>query len=537
MRLIHTTTLHFYEFEQRSSLVPPYAILSHTWGDEEVTFRDMSPGPWHSNNSAQKKKGYAKITQTCYLARQQNLEYAWIDTCCIDESSSAELDESIISMFEWYAGSAACYVFLSDYVPGQVDLEACRWWTRGWTLQELLAPRELAFYDSAWNAVGTKRSLLSQICTITKIEHGVLLDKGAIPNFSVAKRMSWAASRQTTRLEDEACCLLGIFRINLPLIYGEGRRPFRRLQEEIIKRSTDLTIFSWGTSTIDMRRPQFMGLFAESPHVFRKVLRYTGTFHSPEFSLTNRGFLFSDVSPLAEVDIPNVECSKYYGFVVGTDTHQDLRVIILRKVAPGVFCRSGRFQTEPLRGILSPRESTQTRFRIIADLDMPSLRLSIIYCRKDALHVPHDRRFQLSNASPGYLWDATERIFLNPPRSANTTEEPWVNIMEFKTRRGSVDVKIVIISLYESRVPPMVFEKERHEQAAKTLFSMDPEGPITLSDVEKLIPDIASFSDWTDIQLPDNERVTIRASIKLREVRDLTWRAVVARQLYLVASD
>ncbi|KAI1132539.1 heterokaryon incompatibility protein-domain-containing protein [Nemania abortiva] len=217
MKLIHTTSLQFHEFEKSSSRVPPYAILSHTWGDDEVTFRDMSLGP--KKSTTKKKKGYEKITQTCRLARENKLEYVWIDTCCIDKSSSAELSESINSMFEWYANSAVCYVFLFDY-----------------TLQELLAPKNLVFYDARWKCVGTKDSRVNQIFDITQIDVSVLSDKSYISQCPVSQRMSWAASRQTTRVEDEAYCLFGIFGIHLPLIYGEGRMAFRRLQEEIIKR-------------------------------------------------------------------------------------------------------------------------------------------------------------------------------------------------------------------------------------------------------------------------------------------------------------
>jgi hypothetical protein len=191
------------------------------------------------------KKGYTKITQTCCLALGDNLEYAWVDTCCIDKSSSADLSESINSMFKWYANAIVCYAFLSDYVPGKMKLKECRWWTRGWTLQELLAPESVVFYDATWEIMGKKLSLVDSISEITSIQKPVLLDSRRIASQTASQRMTWAASRQTTRIEDEAYCLLCIFDIHMPLLYGEGRMAFRRLQEEIIKRKADMTIFYW----------------------------------------------------------------------------------------------------------------------------------------------------------------------------------------------------------------------------------------------------------------------------------------------------
>ncbi|KAI0418653.1 heterokaryon incompatibility protein-domain-containing protein [Xylaria grammica] len=244
MRLINSKTLQLHEFEQSSPGIPRYAILSHTWGDDEVTFHDMTSK--HPAALA-RKKGYAKIWQTCRLAQQDNLEYVWIDTCCIDKSSSAELSESINSMFKWYANAAVCYVFLFDF--------------------ELLAPDILAFYDAGWTAVGTKQSLTREISDITGIGQEILLRPSQIFLCSVSQRMSWAAFRETARIEDEAYCLLGIFGIHMPLLYGEGLMAFRRLQEEIIKRSADLTIFFWGVTPSDDGKPQYLSLFAESDQV------------------------------------------------------------------------------------------------------------------------------------------------------------------------------------------------------------------------------------------------------------------------------
>ena len=261
MRLINTRTLELHEFFP--SRLPPYAILSHTWSDEEVTFQDMS-APRRFG-----KRGYDKILQTCRLALEQGLEFAWVDTCCIDKSSSAELTESINSMFQWYKNAAVCYVYLEDLrpaAPAADELEYCRWFTQGWTLQELLAPDTIHLYDMTWTCRGSKQNFIDAISRATWIPDKVLHRHQALKECSVAARMSWAAHRQTARIEDTAYCLLGLLDVNMPLIYGEGLKAFRRLQEEIVKRNNDLTIFAWDNPP-NHEQPS-CGLFATSPEAF-----------------------------------------------------------------------------------------------------------------------------------------------------------------------------------------------------------------------------------------------------------------------------
>lgn len=262
MWLVNTTTLQLEEFYP--SQAPPYAILSHTWDHEEVTFRDMS------SPSASSKKGYAKIVETCRLAKLDHLDYAWIDTCCIDKSSSAELTESINSMFKWYRNGKVCYAFLADLLPGLPDsLGSCRWFTRGWTLQELLAPRRLEFLDMKWEHIGSRYDFADTISARTGIPCTALSGEVPLSDFSVAARMSWAANRQTTREEDESYCLLGIFDIAMPLLYGEGGcGAFRRLQEEIIKRISDMTIFAWDLPTRGTDQDDLQSTLAPSPDAF-----------------------------------------------------------------------------------------------------------------------------------------------------------------------------------------------------------------------------------------------------------------------------
>jgi hypothetical protein len=267
MRLLNTSTLVVEEFLQRQ--LPEYVILSHTWGKEEVTLQDVQSGV------ASSKDGYAKLTGCCKKAAEDGFKYCWIDTCCIDKTSSAELSEAINSMYKWYRNARICYVYLADYndslgkSPYQ-DFTRSRWFTRGWTLQELIAPIMVEFYDSGWVEIGTRLSLQQQLMEITGISKAVL--QGEDPSrHTVAVRMSWAARRQTSREEDTAYCLLGIFGVNMPLLYGEGTRAFRRLQEEIMRTDEDYTLFAWspdpGLLESDDRRDS-IGLLADSPSNF-----------------------------------------------------------------------------------------------------------------------------------------------------------------------------------------------------------------------------------------------------------------------------
>ncbi|KAG7063824.1 HET domain-containing protein [Colletotrichum scovillei] len=244
MRLLETSTLELSEFVEGS--VPKYAILSHTWGDGEVLFRDLEKDP-----SA--KAGWTKIQSACRVARERGFSWIWIDTCCIDKASSSELSEAINSMFRWYQEAGICLAYLSDVVysePGddecKTSLAGSRWFTRGWTLQELLAPLSLDFYSQDWTRLGSRTLFRSAIEKTTGIERNYLSGERRLDSASVAERMSWASQRITTRVEDTAYCLLGIFDINMPLIYGEGIKAFQRLQEAIIRDNDDQSIFAWG---------------------------------------------------------------------------------------------------------------------------------------------------------------------------------------------------------------------------------------------------------------------------------------------------
>jgi hypothetical protein len=225
--------------------IPRYAVLSHTWeaDNQEVTFQDLM------NGAGRSKAGYRKIQFCGEQAHKDDLPFFWVDSCCIDKTSSAEVSEAINSMFRWYQNAAKCYVYLSDVsvadsdqlaqssqLPYESAFRQSRWFARGWTLQELLAPPSVEFFSREGKRLGDKKLLEFQIQETTGIAVQAL--RGSpLSAFPVDERMSWAAKRQTTIEEDQAYCLLGIFNIHLPLIYGEGmKNAFIRLREEIDKR-------------------------------------------------------------------------------------------------------------------------------------------------------------------------------------------------------------------------------------------------------------------------------------------------------------
>lgn len=311
MRLINTTSLELKEFFNASQ-IPAYAILSHCWGEEEVSLKDYLDTP----EEARHGPGWKKITDCCSIARDHGLDWAWVDTCCIDKSSTAELQEAINSMYRWYERAALCYAFLHDFdssgMPpqdgdGDASMDAtnscpssgitwsklsdCKWFTRGWTLQELVAPSRVLFYDCKGKKFGAKTTMAQRISHITGIAPNYLLKDAETPlsAASVACRMSWASKRTTTRQEDLAYCLLGIFGINLPLIYGEGDNAFTRLQETIIESTDDQSIFAWvAEQGTNHDRPGSM--LAPCPNAFRdsaNIVPFRDT--RPPARMTSRG--------------------------------------------------------------------------------------------------------------------------------------------------------------------------------------------------------------------------------------------------------
>lgn len=293
MRLLNVHTLILESFNGADEGIPPYAILSHTWDNAETTFDDLCTRP---TERLQNLPEFQKVKQSCAQASLDGFNYIWIDTCCIDKGSSAELSEAINSMFKWYQQSSICYVYLKDFeVPGgeqslgfqrhaQVtllvgnkDFCSSRWFNRGWTLQELIAPRNAVFFDKNWIGFGSRDDALfaaicdrtrilpqvftSRHCMCPSISHSGTLSllrngkckgcnaKDNLPDIlgslNAAVIMNWAANRATTRIEDMSYSLIGLFNINLPLLYGEGDKAFMRLQSAILARNNDHSLLLW----------------------------------------------------------------------------------------------------------------------------------------------------------------------------------------------------------------------------------------------------------------------------------------------------
>ncbi|KAF9873342.1 hypothetical protein CkaCkLH20_09155 [Colletotrichum karsti] len=299
-----------------------YAILSHTWGRDEVTFSVFQAitkaSERHSFSTLDDMRehigvtttsGYGKIKDSAKLAKAQGLKYLWVDTCCIDKTSSAELSESINSMYRWYQKAKVCYAFLPDVEPVAANdpfeknssFRKSRWFTRGWTLQELIAPTTVEFYAKDWSLINTKNASNNNFCDllmrITGINASVLGGTTFLSDISVANRMQWSATRETTRIEDLAYCLLGIFNVNMPLLYGEGMRAFIRLQEEILRETDDQSLFLWGIPADETPDGDTLyGLLAPSPRAFSQLdldrvrpLPPSGAQQSTPASVTSQG--------------------------------------------------------------------------------------------------------------------------------------------------------------------------------------------------------------------------------------------------------
>jgi hypothetical protein len=224
--------------------IPRYAILPHRWGaaTEEMSFQDLI------NGTGKDKPGYNKIRFCIEQAHRDGLQYSWVDTCCIDKTNNSEPSEAINSMFRWYQNAAVCYVYLADVsrptfgandqstqTSWELEFRKSTWFTRGWTLQELLAPASVEFFSKEGKRLGNKGTLERQISEITGISIKALRGN-SLHDFSISERISWQESRGTTRKEDKAYSLLGICGIHMPLLYGEGgENAFIRLRKEIAK--------------------------------------------------------------------------------------------------------------------------------------------------------------------------------------------------------------------------------------------------------------------------------------------------------------
>ena len=548
MRLLDTESLRLHEFA--GSDIPKNAILSHTWGADEVSFQAYS----HTNVKASSIHGYAKIFHTCRLARAQGLRYAWMDTCCIDKTSSAELSEAINSMFLWYKKADICYAYLSDLPPqapfasspvspshgdhnDSEQLSRCRWFRCGWTLQELLAPSEVIFLDQTWAERGTKETLEDVISRKTNIDPEVLRDSSAMRKQPVSVRMSWAAGRETTRVEDTAYCMLGIFNVHMALLYGEGERAFTRLQREIIQHDSDLSIFCWSPlpeagyfhfpgSTLpavdngshDGTQLRPCGILAPSKEVFWGISpsasldgKDEGGLKAAEFSLTNLGIkIHGGLLVLCAGACPSQECRcpaahrKYFLPVqsgprtTGSKLLGRYRGVFLEKLKPDLFVRSSS-------RIMQPDESTTRHAKLKASRP--------IYIATDApLYSPSSLRSKLFIPQAGGCGSS------NPSRHSGTGQEDYSIIAAAPQSRwhhcergffkegvpedqlwGLLNVRI---SHRSSKFEAFVLVRYQHHELVHILHSERRDIVITMRDSSGWV--------WDDVQFPFREELALR---------------------------
>lgn len=462
MRLINCKSLdnlHLESFEP-SSTPEKYAILSHTWETSqqgriarEVLYEDFQHGAHLRNDS--NEMGWRKIEGACKQAKafDKDIEYVWVDGCCINKKDAAELTEAINSMFQWYAQSTVCIAYLSDMEDDVLSPEA-KWFSRGWTLQELVASPEVRFYNKNWDRMGSKSSLSNMLAEFTSINVEVLEAKDeksiarALHTIPVCQKMSWASKRLTTKVEDKAYCLLGLFDIHIPLLYGEGKAAFRRLQEAIIDKYNDLSILAWmakytvpdahTSKNVMYSNPNngevgpmpgfghsdcYHGILACDPREFEHAGSISSCFpkgqshiYNPEFSNTNKGVKITTFLrkgwPFGSYIMP---------LMCRSDKHSNNQSlgIFLKWVGGATYVRANCTELKTLRSKDLQQTPGQDEFYLAPSVEQ--LHHSTNDLDKRSIHVPLNpyellgkKTLDIRNTkvSPGYMWDGERRMFL-----------------------------------------------------------------------------------------------------------------------------
>jgi ankyrin repeat protein len=438
MRLLKTDTLELQDFIDGAIL--PYAILSHTWGDEEVSLQEMQG----DREAIAHKKGFAKIDMCCEFSKRNGFDLVWIDTCCIDKTSSVELSEAINSMYRWYQEAEVCFAYLADVSgdtsgrPASREFSESRWFTRGWTLQELIAPTEVVFLSRDWGRIGTRSSLQHRISEITNIPTRILSGDDELETASIAQRMSWAATRKTSRVEDRAYCLMGMFGINMPLLYGEGENAFVRLQEEIVKVSDDYSIFAWSCEN-----QGHGGLLATSPDAFKGsadvVLashhHYT-SLHNP-LTMSNRGITlelsFMGIGP-RQLGIALLPCNRIgKGDMLIAIHMRDISTTMedIERICPGILelidlARFRPCQYPTRRVCVRQRRLAPAKISKVRQKQKPRLGGTEEFTSvDDAAHSPHWNLFQQLEAQANWKGQQ-DRTSLSLTAARGSVEALWL---------------------------------------------------------------------------------------------------------------
>ncbi|CAJ2504393.1 Uu.00g117870.m01.CDS01 [Anthostomella pinea] len=438
MRLLHAKTLTLHEFSGGDE-IPQYAVLSHTWGapSDEVTRKDLSS--WTS--WCKRKAGWAKVKGCCRQALTDEIEYVWIDTCCIDRSDPADVAAAVESMWKYYTDARVCYVHLADVQHGtgtspespNSDFRRSRWFTRGWTLPELLAPLYVRFYDAAWKYIGAKAELSQTVEDVTGISARILRDPGEVGRQSVACRMAWVARRETARREDLAYCLLGLFSVSMPIEYGEGRaKAFVRLQHQILASTRDPSIFAWGLQLplSDGRRERKVGILAETPSAFEhcaQVAPLDRGDDEPAFETTGTGL---------RVLLPVLIDGRTGTALLNTECVVDDCCVVL-PLTRSSTARNEFGRAPYSKPVLVPKTKLQDFAVRPINMQLPSRPHAVSRDMQVSIHRSEDPSFELVEVYPP---NALQDIQTPPPEAAESVnfylvDLPWA-ILSFKTARG-----------------------------------------------------------------------------------------------------
>ncbi|KAI0741015.1 heterokaryon incompatibility protein-domain-containing protein [Earliella scabrosa] len=425
-----------------------YAILSHVWDKEEQSFKDVKKIAKRCTKTGTNPRDdpqlSEKVRRCCILAEQHGYQWVWIDTCCIDKSSSTELSEAINSMYRYYSLSGVCYAYLRDVsTPKRVSLPIVSsnfnrwrlllflqefghsmWWSRGWTLQELIAPGLVLFLSESWEIIGSKYDLSELVTAACSVPGYVLRHERDLSDVSVAQRMSWAAPRKTTRVEDEAYCLLGIFNINMPTLYGEGKKAFQRLQQEIVKMATDLTIFAWGICAdrrMDVANFSLVGcdLLASSPSDFSECGSYECVFpHWQELESMAGHFAQFDFTPhvvRAHIPVLNIGGEQFMDLCC---VNEDNDPLFLRLVQDTSSRRPGIYGSKTRVG----GYRWQDRY--------PSFRCVELYTTEYRSHKPSWLNINFMNTTPSEHVPNISKLPMNHRLSTKVYFPSWYQLIQ-----------------------------------------------------------------------------------------------------------
>ena len=495
MRFLKTDTLEFEQIPDSELHLEKnqYAILSHRWGsdEDEVSFEDVLFSAEFSH-----KQGFHKLKGFCDVAFSENCRYGWVDTCCINKKDSVELGEAINSMYQWYRSSKTCVVYLND-VP-QKQLTDSEWFDRGWTLQELIAPDTVSFFDHDWNLIGTKIDLVVDLSRRTRVPEDVLSNAIEPSTCSVAQRMSWAANRTTARVEDRAYSLMGLFDVYMPMIYGERERAVLRLQQHIVQKTKDESMFAWDMDFPDSIKA-YSGLYAPSPLAYTRCSDIIKTDGSRGFSESN-----GELSIWSRI-LPRSPGTHY---AVLNCTHKDFpqkRIFILigNTSVEGEFVRV-RDAMGPSRGLIEFNRITSFKKQhlpVLVDPTKPPVNDAIKEFRLRTLQPPdhHQRQTTILPISQIIKADHLRRnnyiqllyyqevagiLRLDPIKSSDTSER-------FK-------VHWIVFSFDKDFNPILKLADNRHSQELRSVFDQAMINGIGSLEYKEFIEALkSSLNTWT----------------------------------------